>query len=441
MPTATSDETIQHPHTPGSARAALAYPRFRRMWVASFSSNIGTWMQNVVLPAYVYDRTGKASVVGIMVFAQLGPLLFLSIPAGVIADRYDRRRWLIAMQLVQLAFSFALAPLAAANAPIWSIFLVAFGVGIGNALNAPAWSAMLPTLVSKDDLSGSVSLNSFAINGSRVIGPIIVAVLRSAGVSIAQIFIINAVTYLFVVWALVVTPIKQQQAPEREPGLKQFTSGLRIARANPAVWRLLVCLFTFSLLSLPYVGLFAVVARRNFGIAKGSTTYEWLYATWGFGAAFGGLAIGTVFVAYDKRKLIRYGFVAFAACLAGFGIAREPIGAFITGALLGFAYFGTTTSMNTVFQSRLADHERGRVMSLWFMAFGGTVPLGNLLFAPLMDAVGVRWVLIGGAGWALFLGWYCNLVKIDALAEQRGGHVLEPDHTASFDEHGISAGE
>jgi MFS family permease len=389
----------------------------------------------------VYDRTGKASIVGIMVFAQLGPLLFLSIPAGVIADRYDRRRWLIAMQLVQLAFSFALAPLAAANAPIWSIFLVAFGVGIGNALNAPAWSAMLPTLVSKDDLSGSVSLNSFAINGSRVIGPIIVAVLRSAGVSIAQIFIINAVTYLFVVWALAVTPITQQKPPEREPGLRQLTSGLRIARANPAVWRLLVCLFTVSLLSLPYVGLFAVVARRNFGIAKGSTTYEWLYATWGFGAAFGGLAIGTVFVAYDKRRLIRYGFVAFAACLAAFGIAREPIGAFISGALLGFAYFGTTTSMNTVFQSRLADHERGRVMSLWFMAFGGTVPLGNLLFAPLMDAVGVRWVLIGGAAWAVFLGWYCNLEKIDALTEQRGGHVLEPDHTASLDEHGISAGE
>jgi MFS family permease len=437
-----TDETIQHPHTPGSARAALAYPRFRRMWAASFSSSIGTWMQNVVLPLYVYDRTGKASVVGMMVFAQLGPLLFLSIPAGVIADRFDRRRWLIAMQMVQLAFSLALAPLAAADAPIWSIFLVSFGVGIGNALNAPAWSAMLPTLVSREDLPGSVSLNSFAINGSRVIGPIIVAILRSAGVSIAQIFIINAVTYLFVVWALLVTHITQAKPPDREPGLRQFTSGIRIARANPAVWRLLVSLFTFSLLSLPYVGLFAVVARRNFGIAKGSTTYEWLYATWGFGAAFGGLAIGTVFVAYDKRRLIRIGFVAFAAFLAGFAIAREPIGAFVTGAFLGFAYFGTTTSMNTVFQSRLEDHERGRVMSLWFMAFGGTVPLGNLVFAPLMDAIGVRWVLLGGAAWALFLGWYCDIAKVDASVEQHGGrHALEPDHTATFDEHGISAGE
>ncbi|MFN6121651.1 MAG: MFS transporter, partial [Actinomycetes bacterium] len=94
--------TIQHGHTPGSARAALAYPDFRRMWVASFASNVGTWMQNVVLPAYVYDRTGRASIVGLLVFAQLGPLLLLSIPAGVIAARFDRRRWLIALLIVEL---------------------------------------------------------------------------------------------------------------------------------------------------------------------------------------------------------------------------------------------------------------------------------------------------------------------------------------------------
>ena len=109
--TVLDDAPVRHGFRPGSARAALAYPRFRRMWVASFSSNIGTWMQNVVLPVYVLDRTGKASVVGLMVFAQLGRLLFLSIPAGVIADRFDRRKWLIFTQMLQLAFSAALAPL------------------------------------------------------------------------------------------------------------------------------------------------------------------------------------------------------------------------------------------------------------------------------------------------------------------------------------------
>ena len=439
--TSTDTDELEHGFTPGSARAALAYPRFRRMWIASFSSNIGTWMQNIVLPLYVYDRTGKASTTSIIVFAQLGPLLFLSIPAGVIADRFDRRRWLIAMQLVQLAFSAALAPLAAADAALWSIFLVALGVGVGNALNAPAWSAMLPTLVHRRDIAGSVSLNSAMINGSRVVGPIIVAVLRSMGVSIAQIFLINAVTYLFVVGALLRTPIKQSSAAAREPGLRQLTAGLRIARENKPVGRLLITLFTFSLLSLPYVGLFAAVARLNFGVEKGSTTYEWLYATWGLGACLGGLAIGTVFVGYDIRKLVRQGFFAFGVFLAAFGLVRSPAPAFVVGALLGFAYFGTTTSMNTILQSRLEDHQRGRVMSLWFMAFGGTVPLGNLVFAPVMDAIGAPWVLVGGALWALFLAWYCDIAKLDRLAEQRGGHHLEPDHTATFDEHGISAGD
>ncbi|MGB8858243.1 MAG: MFS transporter [Ilumatobacteraceae bacterium] len=439
--TSTATAPSHHGHRPGSARAALAYPDFRRMWTASFSSSIGTWMQNVVLPVYVLDRTNSASMVGIMVFAQLGPLLFLSIPAGVIADRFDRRKWLIAMQLLQLTFSALLAPLAAADAPIWAIFLVALGVGMGNALNAPAWSAMLPTLVSREDLPGSVSLNSAMINGSRVVGPIIVAVLRSSGVSIAQIFLINAVTYLFVVGALLRTHVPAPVKVAHAAGWRQLTAGIGIARRNRPVWRLLVTLFSFSLISLPYVGLFAAVVRLNFGVDKHSTTYEWLYATWGFGACFGGLAIGTVFVGWDKRTLIRYGFLAFAAALAAFAIVREPVGAFLVAPVLGFAYFATTTSMNTVLQSRLEDHERGRVMSLWFMAFGGTVPLGNLIFAPVIDAIGARWVLLGGAAWAVFLAWWCDVAKVDRSAEEGRRNPLQPDHTASFDEHGISAGK
>ncbi len=408
------------------------------MWIASFASNTGTWMQNVVLPAYVYERTGKASVVGLLVFAQLGPLLLLSVPAGVIADRVDRRRWLVAMQIVQMVFSIALFPLAAADAPLWSLFAVAFGVGVGNALNAPAWSAMLPTLVGRADLSGSISLNSAMINGSRVIGPIIVAVLAPFGVTTSQFFLLNAATYLFVVFALVSVDLSPPPQVQHDKGWRQFTAGLRLARDKPVASRLLISLTTFSFLSLPYVGLFAAVAKLNFGIAGRTTTYKWLYATWGLGACLGGLAIGTVFVGWDKRRLIRLGFASFAMCLVAFALAREPIGAFISGFFLGFAYFGTTTSMMTVMQSRLADHERGRVMSLWFMAFGGTVPLGNLLFGPVIDAVGARWVLLGGAAWALWLSYWCNIKAID---DRTHDDNPTPDHASMLDEHGIAAGD
>ncbi len=429
---------IDHGFRSGSARAALAYPDFRRMWVGSFASNVGTWMQNVVLPAYVYERTGKASVVGLLVFAQLGPLLLLSIPAGVIADRFDRRRWLVAMQVVQMCFSVALAPLVAADAPLWSLFGVALGVGVGNALNAPAWSAMLPTMVSKRDLSGSISLNSAMINGSRVIGPIIVASLSPFGVTSSQFFLINAVTYLFVVFALLSVHLPAPPKVAHEPGWHQFSAGLRLARDNPVTGRLLITLSTFSFLSLPYVGLFPAVAELNFGIDEKSPTYKWLYATWGLGACLGGLAIGTVFVGWDKRRLIRRGFAAFAVCLTAFALAREPIGGFIAGFVLGFAYFGTTTSMLTIMQSRLADHERGRVMSLWFMAFGGTVPLGNLVFGPVIDAIGARIVLLIGAAWAMWLAWWCD---IEAIDQRQHVHAAPPDHTSLLDEHGISAGD
>ena len=411
------------------------------MWAGSFASNVGTWMQNVVLPAYVYERTGKASMVALVSFAQLGPLLILSIPAGVIADRFDRRRWLIMMQVVQLTFSALLAPLAAADAPLPWLFLVALGVGCGNALNAPAWAAMLPTLVRRTDLLGAISLNSVGINGSRVMGPVIVAVLSQFGVTTAQFFLLNAATYLFVIIALLRTHMAPVPKVQKEPALRSFTSGLRIARARPALGRLLLTLFTFSLISLPFVGLFPAVASLNFGIDESGSTYKWLYATWGLGACLGGLAIGTVFVTWDQRKLIQYGFLAFGASLAGFALAQEAIGAFTVGFVLGFFYFGTTTAMSTIFQGRARDEERGRLMSLWFVSFGGTVAIGPLIFGPIMDAIGSRWVLLIGAAWSVFLAWWCNLRRIDRLhGLQDGDPALESDHATALDEEGVTSG-
>ena len=442
MTATTAAPVPQHRFRPGSARAALSYPDFRTMWIGSFASNIGTWMQNVVLPAYVYQRTGKASVVALLVFAQLGPLLILAIPGGVIADRFDRRNWLIAMQTVQLVFSAALAPLAAHNSAIWALFMVQLGVGVGNALNMPAWSAMLPTLVNRQDLPGAISLNSTNINGSRVVGPIIVAGLSLVGVTTAQFFLINAVTYLFVIVALLSVHLAAPTAVPHETGRRLLTSGIRLVKASPVSTRILVTLTTFSLFSLPYVGLFPAIARLNFGIIEKSPQYNWLYATWGFGACLGGLAVGTIFVDWDKRRLIRLGFALFAVSMTGFALAREPIGAFIAGFFLGVAYFGTTTSMLTVLQTRLHDHERGRVMSLWFMAFGGTVTIGLLIFGPVVDAIGARWVLLGGAVWAAFLWWWCDVAAIDeSTGYQEGSELFEPSNPAAFDEYGVVAGD
>jgi len=417
MPHSTEDSSSQftpHRYTPGSIGAALSSRPFRLMFIGSFMSSVGSWMQNVVLPAYIYHRTGRASFVGLFIFAQLGPMLLFSIPGGVFADRFDRRKWLIFAQGVQLAFSLLLFPLVANDSAIWIIFLAQFGVGVGNALNAPAWSASLPTLVPAADLQGAISLNSTVINGSRVLGPVIVAVLASWGLTTSQVFLVNAFTYLFVIGALLRVRLPHLTPIASEPGWRQLTTGFKIASERAEIRRLLLSIFSFAFLSLPFVGLFPAVASMNFGIDERSSTYRWLYATWGLGAALGGLAIGTIFVNSDKRKVVQFGFISFAVTLLLFALSRTPIQAFFVGFFLGIAYLVTTTSMLTILQSRLAPNERGRVMALWFMAFGGTVPLGNLVFGPVIDQFGARWVLIGGVAWALFLAWWCNIGLIDA---------------------------
>ena len=397
---------------PGTARAALSYPDFRIMWSSNFLSSVGTWMQNVLLPAYVYERTRSASVVGIFIFAQLGPMLLLSIPAGVMADRFDRRKWLIFAQVIQMTGSVGLGIFAIADSPIWTLFIAQMIVGIGNAVNAPAFSAILPSLVRPEDLGGSISLSSASINGSRVTGPILVAVLVSWGVTTGQVFIINAATYLFVTWAVMRVTLPPNNT-KKEEGMKALTGGFRVARERKSIGRILLTMSSFSLLSLAYVGLFPAVSDLTFGIEPESVAYKWLYATWGTGALLGALAIGTVFASVDKRLLVRRGFLSFAVAMTAFATVRGVPLAFVTAFFLGIAYFGTTTSLMTVLQSRLELQIRARVMSLWFMAFGGTIPIGNVIFGPFMDAFGSRPVLYLGAAWALFLSWWCNIEKLD----------------------------
>ena len=401
-----------NPHKTGSARAAFHVRDFRRIWFGSFASNIGTWIQNVVLPIYVYARTGSASIVALLIFAQLGPILLLSIPGGVIADRVDRKKFLISMQAIQLCCSLMLALFAANNSPIWMLFLAQLGVGVGNALNIPAWSAMLTSLVPPSDIAGAISLNSTVVNGARVVGPIIVALLSQWHVTTSEFFAINAATYIFVIFALLSVNVPEI-AFDTTAGWRRFTFAFKIARERVVMSRLILTLASFSLLSLPYVGLFPAIAQLNFGIEPQSATYKWLYATWGLGACLGGLSVSTLFVDVDNRKLIRMGFASFAVSMMGFALAPNVELAFFTVFFLGAAYFFTTTSMQTVFASGLTPEIRARVMALWFMAFGGTVPLGNLIFGPLIDRYGSQWLLVLGSLWAVVLWWWCDIERLE----------------------------
>ncbi|MEL6891849.1 MAG: MFS transporter [Actinomycetota bacterium] len=424
----------EHGHEPGTARAALSYRAFRIVFIGLALSQVGTWMQNVLLPAYIQDRTGRPALVGLSIFAQLGPLLILSIPAGVLADKVSKQKLMISMQAISAVLTLATAWLVAADAEVATILLAQLGIGVANALNAPAFQSSMPLLVHRQDLPGAISLNSAMINGSRVMGPVTAALLGVVGLSMAQIFVVNAGTYLFFIGALLVVTMPDVKLQSKVTGFARLWVGVAISRGRPVLGRLLLGMCSFSLISLVHIGLFPSVAELNFDIDADSPAYRWLYATWGFGAFFGAISVGTFLSRFHRRVLIVRGFTGFAVALAVFSQLRDATSPYFVGFVLGFFYFMTATAITTSLQLNMKDAERASVMPLWFMVFGGTVPIGNLIGGPVIEAVGARPVLLVGAAWALFLAWWLDLRKRPAdwfLPEADGGEEAVPPINAS----------
>ncbi len=403
----------------GSARAALRHRVFRRVFIGAFLSNIGSWMQNVVLGALAYDLTRSPSFVGVLLFAQLGPLLLFSLVGGLLADAFDRRRLLVTVAVLQGLLSVGLALVALSDDPSRVALVgIVFLIGMGQAVFGPTYSALLPALVGRDDLAGAISLNSAQMNGSRVVGPIIgAAVFAEVGAS--WVFVINAVSYLLVIWSLL-----SVRLPDPVPdtsglrGVRRVLSGFQVAKADPIVARCLILIFTFSLLSLPFIGQMPTLADRNLDIAAKSTQYGVLYACFGVGALMGALSIGTVLSSRRLEGVVRVGLVAFAVFLAGFSLLRSPGPAYPAILLVGLAYFAVITSLSTVLQQRLDDANRGRVMALWIMGFGGTVPIGNLIAGPLIEATSVTTVVLAGAAISIVLAVYADLTPASAAADE-----------------------
>jgi len=417
--TYTDSDTVPHPYTPGTIRAAWSYRAFRTVWTGQALSQTGTWMQNVALPAYVQYRWESGGLVGAMVFAQLGPLLLLSIPGSIWANKAPRKPWLLVMPTVQMACAFLIAWFVHADASYGLLFAATLAMGVANALNAPAFQSSIPMLVHRKDLAGAISLNTAQLNGTRVLGPLIVGLMTLLNITVSQMLIINGVTFLFIVGAIAMVDIPVARA-QMDAGWRQLTQGIRIARSRPILSRLLVSMTLFSLLALPFVGLFPTVAQQAFGMRPRTAAYSWLYAVFGFGALLGGLSVGSVFARLDKRRIIPPAFIGFAISLFLFGQLRSAPLSYPVGFALGTFYFMLATAMNTEFQQHMEHSERVLVMALWFMAFGGMVPMGNIIFGPVMDHIGPRWVLAMGALAALFLAWWCDLIRMERRRTTRG---------------------
>jgi len=402
----------------GTARAALRYPTFRTVFFGAFLSNIGSWMQNVVLGAFAFKTTGSPVFVSLLTFAQLVPLLLLSIVGGTLADMFDRRKLLILVSIEQTIFALGIAWIAtSANPSRVGLFLCTLAIGMGQAVYAPTFGSIVPQLVDKKDLAGAVSLNSVNMNLSRVIGPAIgVAVYAAFGVS--WVFIGNAFSYVFIIGAMMLVRLPAvNRDPSAPTGIHRLLGGFVAAREDHVVGRCLLTMTVFSLFCLCFITQMPTLAEHNFGIDPKSSQYGFLYASFGLGAVVGALSIGTFLSGRSLERITRIGLGGFAATLAMYALVRTPLIAYPSAMLVGFFYFGTVTSLATVLQVRLDERVRGRVMALWVMAFGGTVSVAALLSGYAVDATSITVVMLVGAAVAFLLIPFANLRDRPSAAE------------------------
>jgi predicted MFS family arabinose efflux permease len=273
-------------------------------------------------------------------------------------------------------------------------------------------SAISPSLVPREDLPGAISLFSFQMNMSRVIGPVIGQVLY-AGIGAAAVFAVNALTYLFAIYGLLAAKYPRRVGSQSGTVAGQMVSGFKIAWNDPLIRRIMFILWTMSLLSLNFISFMPKQATANFHINPKTQPYGVLYASFGLGAAAGAMSVGSIFARRDKTTLIRPALVAFGAFLGIFALLRRATPAYPVALLLGYSYFVVITSLSTVLQAHIPDAIRGRVMALWIMGFGGAVGIAALVLGPLAER-NISGLLFAGALWLLALALVAGPDKLRA---------------------------
>lgn len=392
----------------GTARDALAQTQFRRVYVATFLSNLGRWMQNVVLGLFAWQLAGDPRFIGIVIGFQMLPMLIFGLVGGSLADSLDRRKLLLSTQCWQAAVTLWLA-YEVADGDITKtrlVFIVGL-LGLGQAMFAPAFNAVLPSLVGRENLSAAISLNSLQQNISRVIGPAIGTYL-AARWSVSDVFAINGLTYLFIIIALAMATIPPME-PSKISHWDRLFGGLKLARSKRQIGLPLLMMASFALLCLPFIGQLPNLAEVNLGMDLGvrgepgpdTVRYGYLYAAFGFGAVTGALSSGTVLLKRSKARIIRIALASFSIVLVIFSLLRNDNWAFPVIYLVGVFYLIFTTSLSTYLQERIADEIRGRVMALWTLAFGGMVGVANFIAGDLVARTSITLVAIGGAAVAM----------------------------------------
>lgn len=379
--------------------SALRHPHFRRFWWGNLISLTGSWVQITAQSWLVYELTGSAFMLGSVTFANTIPTMLLALFGGAVADRSEKRHLLLTTQGVFMVVSAALAALTlTGRIEVWHVLALSVISGIAGAMDMPARQSLIPHLVARDDLMNAIALNSAGFNGSRILGPAV------AGLIIQQLggqsgagwsFALNTVSYLAVIGALATLRVDSRPANgERQPVLSEVREGVAFAWQHPALRLLLVLLAVVGIFGLSFHVLLPVFARDVLHVSAGG--YGMLLTANGIGATLGALVLATARPARPVAFILGSlaGFAVLLAAFAGsivFGLSL----ALMVG--VGGTMIAYMSATNTTIQSIVPDALRGRVMSLYILAFFGVAPLGGLLMGSLASAFGAQAAVFVGA--------------------------------------------
>ena len=358
------------------ALAAFTYRDFRILWLGAFTSTVGTWMQKVAQSWLIFDLTRSSFYLGLDDFLGQLPILLLTLIGGVIADRHDRRQLLIGSQYVQMATAFTLAALVLAErVSVWHILALSFTAGLGQAFGGPAYQALVPSLVDRKDLPNAIALNSIQFNLARVIGPLLAGLVLAA-FGAAMCFGLNGLSFLVVILALLSLRVTHIRPAERKPMLQELKGGLAYARGEGTIVGLTVLAFLTTFLGLPLLTFLPIFAREVFGGGVGR--YSEMMAFSGMGAVVGALVVAWLGRFRHMGLTLLLVQAAFGALVTAFALSRvgwlSNLLLFLDGAAL-IMVFSLTASL---VQLLVPDHLRGRVVSIYMVAFRGGMPLGSL---------------------------------------------------------------
>lgn len=406
-----------------AALRPLRHRGFALVWSAALISNIGTWMETVAVGDLVANRTGQAGWTALVAAAGFLPMGLLGPIGGAIADRVDRRRFVFGSTLLQTLCAGALAALAgtgrATPAAVAAVVFLAGGVA---GLGFPAYQAMLPDLVPRDDLLGAVSLGQAQFNLGRVLGPALAGVAISFG-SYTWAFSINTVSFGAMLLALsaLVLPVRPQVEDDTSMWAR-IRVGARAAKADRGIWGAIILISLVAVTASPFIALLPAMARVRFDGGSGLTST--FVTAQGIGAVAGALVGPGLAARYGRHRTLLWSLVALPVTLVLYGGAPSALLATLALLGVGATYIVVFAGIGTIVQLRAPADLRARVVSLYFLALGTLYPLASILQGVVADRIGLGGMtalggalLLAGTVAARARGWADGSARDDSVPE------------------------